>query len=173
MIQAAIVYLALGEFELARHQADAMATRLASVKHVGTLAYAYSFLGHVRTHTWRPGSSGHSGFSALPTSNATTELAQWDGFRQVPRRMVALASWQCEQWHFGDEKRRIALASQSITIFHPLTNALLALAKSSGQIDAAFATLDQTLIETNRTGQRWYDAEFIEHTPKSTSRNAR
>lgn len=50
---------------------------------------------------------------------------------------------------------------QSITIFHPLTNALLALAESaSGQIDAAFATLDQTLIETNRTGQRWYDAEL-------------
>ena len=160
MIQAAIVYLALGEFELARHQADAMATRLASVKHVGTLAYAYTFSAMYELIRGDLGQAATQ-VSALSNLQRDHELAQWMGFAKF---LDGWLHWQAGSASNGISAMREGIAlhrDQSITIFHPLTNALLALAESaSGQIDAAFATLDQTLIETNRTGQRWYDAEL-------------
>jgi predicted ATPase len=76
---------------------------------------------------------------------------------------------QWARWRAGDqgagaagirESNRI-LNETGFRLFQPLFAALIAEAEASErQIDAALAVLNDQLVETERSGQRWYDAEL-------------
>src|SRR5271166_3973196 len=159
MIQAAMVYWPLCEFDLARRQVDAMAARLAQVRHVATAAYAHSFGAMFEIIRRDPIRATHSA-SALVNLAKDHEMPQWTAFAEF------LKGWM--DWRTGGPsgilgmRRGIALfIEQNIAIFGPLIKSVLAEAEAeTNQIEVALARLDQALAESGRTGQRRFDADL-------------
>ena len=159
MIQAAMVYWPLCDFDLARRQVDAMAARLAQVRHVATAAYAHSF-GAMFEIIRRDPIRAVQSASALVNLAKDHEMPQWTAFAEF------LKGWM--EWRTGDPsgilgmRRGVALfVEQSIAIFGPLIRSVLAEAEAeTNEIEFALANLDQALTESGRTGQRKFDADL-------------
>jgi class 3 adenylate cyclase/predicted ATPase len=160
MIHAAMVYWPLGEVDLARRSADAMAARLARIGHVATAAYAHTYSAMFE-FSRQDRNRAALGASALLNLAQDHEMPQWNAFAKF------LRGWT--KWQAGDASAGILamhqaialLNDQRIALFSPLIKSELAEAETeAGQYAAALATLDQALAESDRSGQRRYDAEI-------------
>ena len=160
MIQAAMVYWPLGEFDLARRQADAMATRLACVRHVATAAYAHTFYAMFEIMR-RDRNRAALGASALLNLAQEHEMPQWNAFAKFLECWTESRTGDASAGIMGMRNAIALLHEQKIALFGPLIKSVLAEAEAeTGQNAAALATLDQALAESDRSGQRRYDSEL-------------
>jgi predicted ATPase len=88
-------------------------------------------------------------------------MAQWKAYAQY------FEGWA--KWRAGDKDAGLSamrggmalLQEQKVVVFAPLMKALVAEVEAcAGNLDAAFVVLDEALVEADRTGQRWFDAEL-------------
>ena len=167
IIQAAMVYWPLGEFDLARRQADAMATRLACVRHVATAAYAHTFYAMFEIMR-RDRNRAALGASALLNLAQEHEMPQWNAFAKFLECWTESQTGDVSAGIMGMRNAIALLHQQKIALFGPLIKSVLAEAEAeTGQNAAALATLDQALAESDRSGQRRYTPNSIAHVAKS------
>ena len=160
MIHAAMIYWPLGEVDLARRSADAMAARLARIAQAATAAYAHTYSAMFE-FSRRDRNRAAPGASALLNLAQDHDMPQWNAFAKF------FGGWM--EWQTGDASAGILamraavtlLHQQRIALFGPLIKSELAEAEAgTDQIEAALATLHQALAESDRSGQRRYDAEI-------------
>ena len=160
MIQAAMVYWPLGEFYLARRQADAMATRLRSVRHIATAAYGHTFA-TVFEIMRRDYNRAELSASALVNLSKDQEMPQWSAFAKFLEGWSESRTGGASAGISGMRNAIAFLQEQRIALFGPLFKSLLAEVEAeTGQITTAIATINQALAESDRNGQRRYDAEL-------------
>ena len=120
MIQAAMIYWPLGEFDLARRQADAMATRLGRVRHIATAAYGHTFAAMFEIMR-RDYDRAALSASALVNLSKDQEMPQWSAFAKFLEGWSEIANWRRERRHFGNAQgNRVSSGAKS----HPLWSSL-------------------------------------------------
>jgi predicted ATPase len=150
----------LGEVDRARQLEEAAIARAHGVGHVATLVYAEFWKGLLEILRDDVG-------RAAPHAVKTLELAREHGLQMFGALGIALNGWV--RAALGEREAGIVEMRQGITAFRdqglrlltpPLDSLLATLEAESGAIDAALARTDQALVEVERTGQRWYEAEM-------------
>ena len=149
----------LGEIRLAEELEAAMIARARETGHVMTVAFAafYRSMFEIMRLDAR---------AAQPYAAKTLELGRAHGLPFF----IAYGTVECG-WvraRLGDPDEGVAqmrqgldsLRQQGNTLVRPFYSALLAeLEAEAGEIDAAVATINRALAETERTGQRTFEAE--------------
>ena len=152
MIQAAMAYWPLGEFDLARRQADAMATRLGRVRHIATAAYGHTFAAMFEIMR-RDYDRAALSASALVNLSKDQEMPQWNAFANF---FEGWSESRTGDANAGILRMRNAIAflhEQKVALFGPLFKSLLAEAEAeAGQNAAAIETLNQALAKSIGTG---------------------
>jgi predicted ATPase len=150
----------LGEIDRARRVAEegiALATRSG---HVPTLAYAYF---HKCLLECMRGDAARS----LPHAEALLGLCREHNMQSWAPTAGLVCGWA--RWHLGERDAGMAGMRQAAALFRQARVGVyipfvgLALAEAEAESDgpeAGLATLDETLAENERTGQRWLDAEL-------------
>ena len=161
----ATVYLAmalwpLGEVNRARKIADAAAARIAKLNHLATSTYGLMHCAMFEI-------VARNVDRAAPLAKAVSSVAQehgialWIAYGAFLEAWVELRSGAAET---GLQKVRRAadlLQRDNVGAFQPLVRAVLAEAQArNGETAAALATLDRSLKDFQRSGQRWFDAEL-------------
>jgi predicted ATPase/class 3 adenylate cyclase len=160
MAYSALVLWALGEFDLARQQALAVSARTAEGDHAATTAYGNMHLALIEMQARNPQ-------RALAAANALSVVANE---RQMPMFMVVstvMDGWIEREVQRGDHGLAqmrdgvLSYREQQMKVFAPLFESELARSEAeSGENDAALSTIDQSLVDADRTGQRWHHAEL-------------
>jgi class 3 adenylate cyclase/predicted ATPase len=150
----------LGEVDRARSRAEEAVSQAAQCGHIPTICYA---------HIWKClfEAVRRDAGRARAHAEAVVGLSREHGLPVQLAAGTVLQQWA--RWRAGDqgagaagirESNRI-LNETGFRLFQPLFAALIAEAEASErQIDAALAVLNDQLVETERSGQRWYDAEL-------------
>ena len=151
--------LALGEFGLARQRVEDLAKRTAQSSHAATVIYGlwnaaqFEFVGRNSDH-------------ASPLVQAVSNIAHEHQMGLWVTVTCAVDGWV--KWRSGDReagllgmRRGKALQrEQGVDAFAPVAETTLAEIESeAGEVEAALATIDEALEASNRSGQRWFDAE--------------
>ncbi len=159
MAYLAVALWPLGEVDRARKIAEEMMARTAEIGHVGTTGYALSHFALFEMMCRNRVAAGRHGETlvALARAHEIPMFAAYGAF---------YGSWsrvQSVDHETGLADMRAAIAAgrkQGIGLNVPLFTTALAEAEAeAGEIDAALATIDGVIAETERTGQRWFDAE--------------
>jgi predicted ATPase len=104
--------------------------------------------------------------TTAPLAEAVVKLAREHGMALYSAYGEFLQPWA--RWHLGDRKGGLAAMRRGIAACHHMGNAFhmtlfeTALAEAeaeAGEIDAALATIDHAVALTERTGQRWCEAD--------------
>ena len=163
MAYSALVLWALGEFNLARRRSLDLMERTSQNSHAATSAYGNMHLALIEMQARNPE-------RAAPFVRAVVDVSR---ARQMP--MFTVISFVMEgwvDWHAGRLKDGLSKLREGhtsykeghILVFDPLIATELARDEAAyGEIDAALSTLDGALALSERTGQRWNDAEFASH----------
>jgi len=158
-IQLAKVVWAQGEIGRASDLAAASIKQADRTRQVATIAYAncvHAFLLVARRDPIHA-AVAVGAFAALARKHAMPVWITYADF---------LEPWVC--WHDGHrntdlEAMRVGIAGaqqQEVTLYVPLLETALARAEAEAdQFDAALASIYHALAETERTGQRWFEAE--------------
>ncbi|HME86587.1 MAG TPA: adenylate/guanylate cyclase domain-containing protein [Roseiarcus sp.] len=159
MVYLAIVLWPLGEVERARELVDATATRIATLGHLATSTYGLM-------HNAMFEIIGRNVDRAAPLAKALSRVAHehgnalWIGFGAFLEAWVELRSGIPEIGLLNMRRAAALLRQDGVGAFHPLIKTSLAEAEArTGETEAALATIEQALEDSNRTGQRWFDAE--------------
>jgi class 3 adenylate cyclase/predicted ATPase len=150
----------LGEVDQARSRLEEAVSQAAQCGHIPTICYA---------HIWKClfEAVRRDAGRARAHAEAVVGLSREHGLPVLLAAGTVLHRWA--RWRAGDPGAGAAGIRESNTIFNetgfrlfqPLFTALIAEAEASErQIDAALAVLNDQLVETERSGQRWYDAEL-------------
>src|SRR5271165_3245247 len=123
MIQAAMVYWPLGEFYLARRQADAMATRLGRVRHIATAAYGHTFA-TVFEIMRRDYNRAALSASALVNLSKNQEMPQWNAFAKFLEGWSESRTGGASAGILGMRNAIAFLQEQRIALFGPLFKSL-------------------------------------------------
>jgi tetratricopeptide (TPR) repeat protein len=159
---AAMSYLALtlwplGEIEQAVRLIDQALARANKIGHVGTLAYVYSHFTVFEMMRWnRSGVARHA--EALLEISREHQLPMFAAYGAVYQ---AWARPQSTDRDAGLAELRAAIKvcrERGIGLNMPIIATALAAAEPSAT-DAPLATIDQAVAETERDGQRWFEAE--------------
>jgi class 3 adenylate cyclase/predicted ATPase len=160
MAYQALTLWPLGEIDEAVRLSEDVMARTSQITHVATIAYARL---HVAMFEMMRGDVARATLLARGLVDFTREheLKLWGAFA------VFLDGWTASR--AGDsirgraEMRRgfTALKEQNSVIFDGILKTALAKAEAqAGDHSAAIATLDLAILESGRTGQRWFDAEL-------------
>jgi predicted ATPase len=150
---------AQGEIQRANDLAIASVERADWTGHVATIVYAHcihAFLFIARRDPARAAVAVNA-FAALARKHA---MPVWMAYADF------LEPWV--RWHNGHHEADLAAMrdgiarahGQEVTLYVPLLETALARAEAEAdQFDAALASISHALAETERTGQRWFEAE--------------
>ena len=158
-IQLAQTLWAQGEIRRANDLAIASVEQADRTGHVATMVYVHcvhAFLLVVRRDPVRAAIEVGA-FAALARKHAMPVwMAYADFLEPWVVGMTAIAMPILGRCAPGSRR----LTQQEITLYVPLLETALAGAEAEAdQIDAALASIDHALVETGRTGQRWFEAE--------------
>ena len=161
----ATVYLAmalwpLGEVNRAREIADATAARIAKLNHLATSTYG---LMHCAMFEIVARNVDRAAPLAKAVSSVAHEhgIALWVAFGAFLEAWVDLRSNASEIGLAILRRAADLLQRDNVGAFQPLVRAALAEAEArNGEKTAALATLDRSLKDFERSGQRWFDAEL-------------
>jgi predicted ATPase len=160
MIQAAMARWPLGEVDRARRHADEMLARLEQVPHSGTAALANTYAAVFELIRRDPARTAPRA-AAVASLARTHEMAQWKAYGQY---FEGWAEWRSGAKDVGLSAMRSGIAllrEQKVVAFDPLMKAVVAEAEADrDEFDAAFVVLNEALAGSERTGQRWFDAEL-------------
>jgi class 3 adenylate cyclase/predicted ATPase len=159
MIYLAIVLWPLGETKRARRVAEEAMAHAIDTGHVPTIAY-------VHTHKCLFESFRGDARRAMSHAEATLSLSREHGLSFFLPHGDFCMGWA--QWRLGDQagldRMRTSLrqhGDQGVATMVPISALLLAAAEAEeGEIEAAVARLDAAFAETERTGQRAFNAEL-------------
>src|SRR5208337_4339257 len=162
---AAMSYLALalwplGEADRAFEFIERVKSRIVDTAHIGTVAYgnAHAILFEMMRGDF---------VRVAPLALALSRLAREHDLRFWLAYGVFSQGWA--RWRAGERADGLAemrggvaqLREQNAVTFETLLKGVLAYAEAQdGDFDAATATLDAAFATSERTGQRWYDAEL-------------
>ncbi len=162
---AAMSYLALalwplGEVDRALDLFERVKSRIAETAHIGTVAYgsAHAILFEMMRGDF---------VRVAPLAAALSRLAREHDLRFWLAYGVFSQAWA--RWQAGERAAGLAemrggvaqLREQNAVNFDALLKGLLARAEAQdGDFDAASTTLDAAFATSERTGQRWFDAEL-------------
>jgi predicted ATPase len=150
----------LGEVERAREMIERMSARLSEIDHAATAAYA-SLMAAMFELMRRDFARAEPHARTLARLAHEHDMEQWKAFG------IFVEGWLA--WRGGDRvvglagmRRGLAeLDTRKIVARVVLFEAVLAEAEAeAGAFQAALASLDAAIIESDGAGRRWYDAEL-------------
>ncbi len=160
MVYLAIVLWPLGEVDRARELVGATATRIAALGHLATSTYGLM-------HSVMFEIIGRDVDRAAPLARALSSVAHehgialWIAFGAFLEAWVELRSGSPEIGLLNMRRAAALLQQDGVGAFQPIVRTGLAEAEArNGETEAALATIEQALLDSNHTGQRWYDAEL-------------
>jgi predicted ATPase len=160
----AMAYLAdvlwlIGEVDRARRVSEDLTLRIVQIQHGGSIGYGRS---HRATFEMMRGdferAAPHA--KALAEFTGDHDIAQWQGF------VTFFEGWK--EWRIGNRDAGVAqmrrgvskFAEQKFVLLDGLFKTALAHAEAEGgEIGAALSTIEGAIAESERTGQRTFDAE--------------
>jgi class 3 adenylate cyclase/predicted ATPase len=155
----AFVLWPLGETDRARRVGKEMLARAMASGHMLTLVYGHFQYAVLNVTSRNPAETA-------PHAKAIADLAREHGMQLYSAYGSFLEPWA--RWHLGDrnnglfEMRRgiAACLDQGNAMYTQLFETALAEAEAeAGEIEAALASIDHAIAETQRTGQRWNEAD--------------
>ncbi len=162
---AAMSYLSLalwplGEVDRALDLIEGVKSRITEITHIGTVAYGYF---HAILFEMMRGEFARAAPLAAALANLAGEhdLRFWQAYGEFSQ------GWT--RWRAGERAAGLAemrggvarLREQNAVTFETLLKGVLAYAEAQeGDFDAASTTLDAAFATSERTGQRWFDAEL-------------
>jgi predicted ATPase len=155
----ALVLWPLGEVDRAREVADEMVARATKIGHIGTAVYGhFHFAMFEMMRRNSAGAAPH--IEALIDLARTHEMPTWTAYggflRPWSRRRLDGPVEGLSEMRAGIA----ACREQGIGNFIPLIATALAEAEvEASEIEAALTTIDRVIADSERTGQRWFDAE--------------
>ena len=155
----ALVVWPLGEVERAHRFINEALARAKQIGHVGTLAYAHSHFAVFEMMRRNPsGAAPHA--EALVNTSQAHQLPMFAAYGTVYRAWVRLQSAASE---VAPAEMRAAIETcreRGIELNMPIIATALAEAEmQADETDAALATIDSAVADTERHGQRWFAAE--------------
>ena len=150
----------LGEVDRALDLFERVKSRIAETAHIGTVAYGSA---HAILFDMMRGDFAR----VAPLAAALSRLAREHDLRFWLAYGVFSQGWA--RWQVGERAAGLAemrggvaqLREQNAVTFDALLKGLLASAEAQdGDFDAASTTLDAAFATSERTGQRWFDAEL-------------
>jgi predicted ATPase len=155
----ALASLPLGGVDRALDLFKGMTSRMAEIAHIGTVAYGNFHA--VIFELVRGEFARASPFAAVLAHLASEhDLKLWQAFGAFLR---GCATWQAGKRAAGLAEMRdglVLLRERKVAIFDGLFKSVLANAEAEqGDFEGALATLETAFATSERTGQRWFDAE--------------
>ena len=155
----ALVLWPLGEVDRAREVAEEMVARATKIGHVGTAVYGNFHFAMFEMMRRNPA-------GAAPHIEALIDLAHTHAMPTWTAYCRFLRPWSRRHLDGPDgglSEMRAGIAAcreQGMGNFIPFIATALAEAEvEAGEIEAALATIDRVIADSERTGQRWFDAE--------------
>jgi len=155
----ALVLWPLGEVDRAREVAEEMVARATKIGHVGTAVYGHFHFAMFEMMRRNPAAAAPH-IEALIDLAHTHEMPTWTAYGSF------LRPWSRRHLDGPDaglSEMRAGIAAcreQGLGNFIPFIAAGLAEVEvEAGEIEAALATIDRVIADSERTGQRWFDAE--------------
>jgi tetratricopeptide (TPR) repeat protein len=149
----------LGETDRACRIGEEMLARAVASGHMLTTVYGH--FQYALLHVARRDAA-----ATAPLAEAVVKLAREHGMPLYSAYGEFLQPWA--QWHLGEREGGLAAMRRGIAACHDMGNPLYttpfetALAEAeaeAGEIEAALASIDHALALTERTGQRWNEAD--------------
>ena len=160
MVYLAIALWPLGEVDRARELAGATTTRIAALGHLATSTFGLM-------HSVMFEIIGRNVDRAAPLAKALSSVAHqhgialWIAFGAFLEAWVELRSSSPEIGLLNMRRAAALLQQDGVGAFQPLVRTGLAEAEArNGETEAALATIEQALLDSSHTGQRWYDVEL-------------
>ena len=155
----ALVLWPLGEVDRAREVAEEMVVRATKIGHVGTAVYGHFHFAIFEMMRRNPA-------GAAPHIEALIDLAHAHAMPTWTSYCRFLRPWSRRHLDGPDaglSEMRAGIAAcreQGMGNFIPFIATALSEAEvEAGEIEAALATIDRVIADSERTGQRWFDAE--------------
>jgi predicted ATPase len=154
-----LVLWPLGEVDRAREVAEEMVARATKIGHVGTAVYGHFHFAMFEMMRRNPAAAAPH-IEALIDLARTHEMPTWAAYGSL------LRPWSRRHLDGPDaglSEMRAGIAAcreQGLGNFIPFIATWLAEVEvEAGEIEAALATIDRVIADSERTGQRWFDAE--------------
>jgi predicted ATPase len=149
----------LGETDGARRIGEEMLARAVASDHMLTTVFGH--FQYALLHVARRDAA-----TTAPLAEAVVKLAREHGMPLYSAYGEFLQPWA--RWHLGDREGGLAEMRRGIAACHGMGNFIFttlfetALAEAeaeAGEIEAALASIDHAVVLTERTGQRWSEAD--------------
>jgi predicted ATPase len=159
MVIMALALWPLGETDQARRIGEEALARAVASGHMLTTVFAH--FQYALLHVARRDAA-----TTAPLAEAVVRLARDHGMPLYSAYGEFLQPWV--QWHLGEREGGLAAMRRGIAACHDMGNAFhmtlfeTALAEAeaeAGETEAALASIDQAVALTERTGQRWNEAD--------------
>jgi class 3 adenylate cyclase/predicted ATPase len=159
MVFLALALWPLGETDEARRIGEEMLARAVASGHMLTAVYGH--FQYALLHVARRDAA-----ATAPLAEAVVKLAHEHGMPLYSAYGEFLQPWT--QWHLGEREGSLAAMRRGIAACHNMGNLIYttlfetALAEAeaeAGEIEAALASIDRALALTERSGQRWNEAD--------------
>ena len=159
MVFMALALWPLGETDHARRIGEEALARAVASGHVLTMVYGH--FQYALLHVIRRDAA-----TTAPLAEAVLKLGREHGMALYSAYGEFLQPWA--RWHLGDREGGLDAMRRGIAACHQMGNDLFttlfetALAEAeaeAGEIEAALASIDRTVALTERTGQRWNEAD--------------
>jgi predicted ATPase len=159
MVFMALALWPLGEIDQARRIGEEGLARAVASGHMLTRVVGY--FQYALLHVARRDAA-----TTAPLAEAVVKLAHEHGMPLYSAYGEFLQPWA--RWHLGDREDGLAAMRRGIAACHDMGNTVyttlfetvLAEAEAeAGEIEAALASIDRTVALTERTGQRWNEAD--------------
>ena len=159
MVWMALALWPLGEIDHARQVGEEMLARAVASGHMLTAVFGH--FQYTVLHVARRDAA-----TTAPVAEAMVKLAREHGMSLYSAYGEFLQPWA--RWHLGDREGGIAAMRRGIAACHDLGNTIFttlfetALAEAeaeAGETEAALASIDHAVALTERTGQRWNEAD--------------
>jgi predicted ATPase len=159
MVVLALALWPLGETDNARRIGEEMLTRAVASGHMLTRVFGHCQYALLHVARRDPATTA-------PLAEAVVKLAREHGMPLYSAYGEFLQPWA--RWHLGDREGGLAAMHRGITALHDMGNvfhttlfetALAEAEAEAGEIEAALASIDHAVALTERTGQRWCEAD--------------
>ena len=159
MVFMALTLWPLGETDQARRIGEEMLARAVASGHMLTTVYGH--FQYALLHVARRDAA-----TTAPLAEAVVKLAREHGMPLYSAYGEFLQPWA--RWHLGDREGGLDAMRRGIAACHDMGNlvymtlletALAEAEAEAGEIEAALASIDRTVALTERTGQRWNEAD--------------
>ena len=159
MVFMALALWPLGETDEARRIGEEMLARAVASGHMLTTVFGH--FQYALLHVARRDAA-----TTAPLAEAVVKLAREHGMQLYSAYGEFLQPWA--RWHLGDREGGLAAMRRGIAACHDMGNlvyttlfetALAEAEAEAGEIEAALATIDHAVALTERTGQRWSEAD--------------